>query len=256
MRRIIRSSSNKGDMIMDPFCGCGTTIEAAQELGRKWIGIDISPFAIQLILKVRLGGRFPRLNKGKISSSMDCRRLSKAQHCCASRTRKLSKCGLLRRLTGFPTKEGSRQGIDGHIPFRGDDGKKKKYAVVSVKGGKLKADDIRSLAAVAKREQAKSMGFGVFISMHPLTKGMRTDAAAAGTKTVHGKSYPLIQHLTVEDILAGNGRACRYSTQRPLTRKRANRVSKMVSSLNRTASLNIHCAKYQHQAHGSFQHGI
>ena len=69
-----------------------------------------------------------------------------------------------------------------------------------MKGGKLKADDIRSLAAVAKSNETKSLGLGVFVSMFPLTKGMRADAAAAGNQTILGKSYPLMQYLTVEEI--------------------------------------------------------
>lgn len=203
MRRIIRSSSNKGDLVMDPFCGCGTTIEAAQELQRQWVGIDISPFAVQLILKVRLGGAFPKLKQG-VDFDVDGLPTTLAgAEMLAQQDKKAFEVWAVATLDGIPNeKKGADKGIDGHIPFRADD-KKKKYAIVSIKGGKLKADDIRSLIAVAKREHAKSLGFGVFVSFQPLTKPMAADAAAAGTQKIHGKSYPLIQHFTVQEILDG-----------------------------------------------------
>jgi len=203
MRRIIRSSSNKGDVVMDPFCGCGTTIEAAEELQRKWIGVDISPFAIQLILKVRLGGAFPKLQQGKDFEVDGLPTTLAGAEMLSAQDKKAFEVWAVAMLDGIPNeKKGADKGIDGHIPFRGDE-KKKKYAIVSVKSGKLKADDIRSLVAVAKRESAKSMGFGVFVSFQELTKGMKTDAAAAGSEIIHGQSYPLIQHFTIEDILKG-----------------------------------------------------
>lgn len=203
MQRIIRSSSNKGDLVLDPFCGCGTTIEAAEALGRRWIGIDISPFAIQLILKVRLGGAFPKLKQG-VDFEVDGlpTTLTGAQML-SDQDKKAFEVWAVAMIDGIPNeKKGADKGIDGHLPFRGD-GKKKNYAVISVKAGKLKADDIRSLVAVAKREAARSLGFGIFISFQELTKGMKSDAATAGTKVVNGKSYPLVQHLTVDDILKG-----------------------------------------------------
>ncbi len=107
------------------------------------------------------------------------------------------------RLDGIPNeKKGADKGIDGRIPFK-PDGKTSNFAVVSVKGGKLKADDVRSLAHVAKREKASSLGFGIFVTLQEPTKGMRSDAAGAGTATINGKIYPLVQILTIEDILHG-----------------------------------------------------
>jgi site-specific DNA-methyltransferase (adenine-specific) len=109
----------------------------------------------------------------------------------------------LTELDGIPNeKRGGDKGIDGRIGFKAD-GKKTQFAVVSVKGGKLKADDVRSLAHVAQREKASSLGFGVLVSMEEPTQGMKTDAASAGTATFNDKKYPLIQWLTVGDMLAG-----------------------------------------------------
>ena len=107
------------------------------------------------------------------------------------------------RIDGIPNdKWGADKGIDGRIPFK-PDGKTTKFAVVSVKSGKLKADDVRSLMAVAKREAASSLGFGVLVALSTATKGMKADAASAGTVEMHGNRYPLIQILAVEDILKG-----------------------------------------------------
>src|SRR5208283_1343663 len=91
-------------------------------------------------------------------------------------------------------------GIDGRIAFK-PDGKTSQFAIVSVKGGKLKPDDVRALAHVAKREKNSSLGFGILITLQEPTKGMRSDAAGAGTITLNGRLYPLVQILTIEDIL-------------------------------------------------------
>lgn len=99
-----------------------------------------------------------------------------------------------------PTTRKAPTGIDGRIPFK-PDGKTTKFAVVSVKGGKLKTDDVRALVAVAKREAATSLGFGMLVTLNAPTIGMKADAASAGATLINGKSYPLVQILTVEDIL-------------------------------------------------------
>jgi len=107
------------------------------------------------------------------------------------------------QVDGIPNdKKGADKGIDGRIPFR-PEGKTTRFAVVSVKSGKLKADDVRALISVAKREEASSMGFGVLVALNPPTAGMIADAASAGTVEVHGNRYPLVQILTIEDILKG-----------------------------------------------------
>jgi site-specific DNA-methyltransferase (adenine-specific) len=201
LERIIKASSNEGDLILDPFCGCGTTVAVAQRLKRRWIGIDISPFAIQLIRKKRLEGAFPDLKIGidyvidGLPTTIDGARLL------AEQDKKAFEIWAVSSVDGIPNeKKGADKGIDGRVPFK-PDGKTAKFAVVSVKGGKLKADDIRSLAAVAKREEASSLGFGIFIALQDPTSGMRSDAAGAGTTTINGRIYPLIQILTVEDIM-------------------------------------------------------
>ncbi|WP_316979209.1 site-specific DNA-methyltransferase [Shumkonia mesophila] len=203
LERIIAASSNPGDVVFDPFCGCGTTIEAAQKLGRKWIGIDVSPFAIQLIKKIRIGGAFPELKAGVDYEIDGLPTTVEGAALLADQDKKAFEIWAVSVIDGIPNeKKGADGGIDGRIPFK-PDGKATKFAVVSVKGGKLKADDIRSLMTVAQREKASSLGFGVMISLHEPTQKMRTDAATAGTVEINGQKYPLIQTLTVEEILHG-----------------------------------------------------
>lgn len=197
LTRIIKASSIPGDMVFDPFCGCGTTIAAADALGRKWIGIDISPFAIELIKRQRI----PLLQEGKDYVVSGLPTSLAGAKMMAEEDPKAFEVWSVAALDGIPNdKKGADKGIDGRIPFK-PDGKTTKFAVVSVKGGKLKADDIRSLVAVAQREAPTSLGFGVLVTLNAPTAGMRADAASAGATTINGKSYPLVQILTVEDML-------------------------------------------------------
>jgi site-specific DNA-methyltransferase (adenine-specific) len=202
LKRIIAASSNPGDMVFDPFCGCGTTIAAAEELGRNWIGIDVSPFAIKLIRQQRLSA-FKYLKEGVDYDVTGLPTTISGAKMMWEQDRKAFEVWCVGEIDGLPNdKKGADKGIDGRIAFK-PDGKKSQFAVVSVKGGTLKADDVRSLAMVAQREKASSLGFGVFVSIQKTTAGMRADAASAGTTTINGKRYPLVQCLTVEEILHG-----------------------------------------------------
>jgi site-specific DNA-methyltransferase (adenine-specific) len=206
LKQIINASSRPGDLVLDPFCGCGTTIAAAQMLARRWVGIDISPFAVELVRRQRLEGAFPHLRLGVdykiegLPTTLEGARMMAEE---GSGDRKAFEIWAVAKLDGIPNdKKGADRGVDGRLPFK-PDGKTTKFAVLSVKNGKLKADDIRSLMAVAKREQASSQGFGVLIALSEPTPGMKADAASAGTVEMHGLRYPLIQILTVEEILKG-----------------------------------------------------
>lgn len=206
LRRIIEASSNPGDVVLDPFCGCGTTIEAAQRLNRKWIGIDVSPFAVQLIRKTRIEAAFPQLKQGVDFIVDGLPTTLSGAELLAEQDKKAFEVWCVSQVGGIPNeKKGADKGIDGRLPFKPEGSlKKTKFAVISVKGGKLKADDIRSLIAVSDREKSTSMGFGVLIALYPPTKGMRSDAAAAGIVEVAGMKYQRVQILTVEDMLAGH----------------------------------------------------
>ena len=203
LKHIINASSRPGDLVLDPFCGCGTTIAAAQMLARRWIGIDISPFAIELIRRQRLEGAFPHLKVGVDYEIAGLPTTLQGAQMMADRDKKGFEIWAVAKIDGIPnSKKGADKGIDGRIPFK-PDGKTTKFAVVSVKGGKLKADDVRSLIAVSKREETSSLGFGVMVVLNPPTSGMKSDAASAGTMEIHGNRYPLVQILTIEDILKG-----------------------------------------------------
>jgi len=203
LERIINASSNEDDLVLDPFCGCGTSVAVAQRLKRRWIGIDVSPFAIELIRSKRLGRAFPDLKVGidylidGLPTTLDGARLL------AEQDKKAFEIWAVSRLDGIPNeKKGADKGIDGRIPFK-PDGKTSQFAVISVKGGKLKADDIRAISHVAKREKASSLGFGILVSLYEPTQGMCSDAAGAGTATINNRIYPLVQIMTIEEILHG-----------------------------------------------------
>jgi site-specific DNA-methyltransferase (adenine-specific) len=203
LKHIINTSSRPGELVLDPFCGCGTTVAAAQILARRWVGIDISPFAIELIRRQRLEGAFPHLKVGVDYEIDGLPTTIEGARMMAEQDRKGFEIWAVSRMDGIPNdKWGADKGIDGRIPFK-PDGKTAKFAVVSVKSGKLKADDVRSLMAVAKREEASSLGFGIMVVLNPPTAGMKADAASAGTVEMHGNRYPLIQILAVEDIFKG-----------------------------------------------------
>ena len=204
LRRIIEASSNKGDVVFDPFCGCGTTVEAAEGLERQWIGIDVSSFAIQLIRRTRLGGSFPNLSEG-ISGDFEVdglpRDLSGAE-LLALKDRKAFEIWAVTTVDGKPNeKKGADGGIDGRIPFKPDGYKKAaKWAIISVKSGKSKLADLRDLHGVTRTDK-KSMGFGVFICLNAPTAKMKEFARKAGKIDVHGVKYDALQILTIEQIL-------------------------------------------------------
>jgi site-specific DNA-methyltransferase (adenine-specific) len=203
LKHIINTSSRPGDLVLEPFCGCGTTIAAAQMLARRWIGIDISPFAIELIRRQRLEGAFPHLKVGTDYEIKGLPTTVAGARMMAEQDRKAFEIWSVSKIDGIPNdKKGADKGVDGRIPFK-PDGKTTKFVVVSVKSGKLKPDDVRSLMAVTKREEASSLGFGVMIVLNPPTAGMKTDAASARTVEMHGKRWPLVQILTIEEILKG-----------------------------------------------------
>lgn len=206
LKRIIEASSNEGDVVFDPFCGCGTTVEAAERLQRQWIGIDISSFAIQLIKRTRIGGSFPGLSEG-IGRDYEIDGLPedlKGAEMLALRDRKAFEIWAVTSIDGKPNeKKGADGGIDGRIPFKPDGySKPAKWAVISVKSGASKLSELRDLHGVT-RNDAKTLGFGVFVCLSPPTSAMEQFARDAGKIDVHGVKYAALQILTVEDILNG-----------------------------------------------------
>ncbi len=203
LERIIKMASNKGDWVLDPFCGCGTAIDAAQGLGRRWIGIDITHLAVSL-MKYRLKDRY-ELEAGEdydvIGEPTD---LAGAQ-ALAKQNRFQFEWWALSLIRARPyggEKRGADTGIDGVIYFI-DEGKgKPKKTVVQVKSGKVGVRDIRDLAHVVEREKA---ALGVFVTLEEPTGPMLTEALGRGFyhSPGWGKNYPRLQVVTVDALLRG-----------------------------------------------------
>lgn len=196
LKRIILASSNKGDVVFDPFCGCGTTVYAAQETEREWIGCDIAILSVKLMREV-LTERY-RLAEG---SNFEVRGIPVS----VEQAEELFKRDafhfqhwLVERAMGFPMqKKVADRGIDGRIYFETQDGLKE--MVLSVKGGAVKPADVRDLRGVLEREPAAQLAG--FLSLKEPSKAMREEAASAGKFEYGGFAYDRIQLLTVADIL-------------------------------------------------------
>jgi site-specific DNA-methyltransferase (adenine-specific) len=198
LERIIDASSNQGDIVIDPFCGCGTSIHAAQKLKRGWIGIDITHLAISLIEK-RLKDAFPGIQYEVHGTPKD---LDGARDL-AARDKYQFQWWAVSLVNAVPfagKKKGADSGIDGLIYFK-PEGKATEKAIVSVKGGEnVNVAMVRDLAHVVDREKAK---IGVFITLADATGPMRTEAVKAGFyDTLYGK-YPKIQILTIRELFEG-----------------------------------------------------
>ena len=206
LERILLASSNPDDVVLDPFCGCGTTVAAAQKLGRKWIGIDITHLAIAL-QKYRLQEMFPGLTFDVIGEPEDLGAAKQLAHDDKYQFQwwalSLIKARPLGGDAGSKTgKKGADQGVDGVITFIDDASSKPKRVIVQVKGGHITSQVIRDLRGTIEREQA---AIGVLITLEPATKAMETEAVTAGfyESPGWGKSYPRLQILTIEQLLHG-----------------------------------------------------
>ncbi len=198
LERVIGTSSNAGDVVLDPFCGCGTTIHAAQKLGRQWIGIDITHLAISLIEK-RLKDAFPGIVFEVHGTPKD---LDGARDL-AFRDKYQFQWWALSLIEAQPyagKKKGADSGIDGLIYFRSD-ARTTERAIVSVKGGEnVGVPMIRDLKGVLDREKAP---IGVFLTLAEPTQPMRKEAASAGFYTLGERQYPRLQIITIEQALNG-----------------------------------------------------
>jgi DNA modification methylase len=198
LERIVAASSNEGDVVLDPFCGCGTAVHAAQKLKREWIGIDITHLAISLIEK-RLNDAFPGIKYEVHGTPKD---LEGARALAAQNKYQFQwwAVSLVNAVPFGGKKKGADSGIDGLIYFK-PEGKTTEKAIVSVKGGdNVNVAMVRDLAHVVDRENAR---IGVFITLAESTGPMRTEAVKAGYyETLYGK-YPKIQILTIEELFSG-----------------------------------------------------
>ncbi len=225
LERIIESSTNLGDIVLDPFCGCGTTIHAAQKLGRQWIGIDITYLAINLIkrrLRDAFGEEIEFVEKGQPTDFESAKRLAELdkfqfQHWA------LSLIGARPRKEGEG--KGADRGVDGLLYYYETERKDLLYRIkeddpdtlrrepvhrekiiVQVKGGGVNRADVATLLGDVTNQKAAA---GVLVTLERPTKQMRTEAAEAGrysSKLWHDKEYPRIQILTIEGLLNGSER--------------------------------------------------
>jgi len=203
LERIIKASSNESDIILDPFCGCGTTITVAEKFKRRWVGIDITHLAITLI-KHRLENTFSNEVKYQvIGEPVD---LKGAEELAREDPYQFQwwALGLVgARPAESEKKKGADKGIDGCIYFH-DEPKmiKTKAIIIQVKCGHINRGMIDALKGVVEREEAQ---IGVFITLQKPTKPMQKEALSAGFyKSPSGKPYPKIQILTIEDLIDGN----------------------------------------------------
>jgi len=200
LERIIKASSNKGDVVLDPFCGCGTTITVAEKLERKWIGIDITHLAISL-MKHRLEDTFgDDINYEVIGEPVD---LEGAKAIAQQDPYQFQWWALgLVGARPFESEKtrGADRGIDGIIYFHDDPNiKKTKQIILQVKCGHVNRGIIDNIKGVMERENAE---IGVLITLQRPTKPMIKEAVTSGFyKSPLGKSYPKIQILTIEDLL-------------------------------------------------------
>jgi DNA modification methylase len=201
LERILKASSKEGDVILDPFCGCGTTVQVAQRLHRRWVGIDITHLAIGLI-KTRLDDAFgPEIRDtyeviGEPTDVPGAAQLAE-ENKYQFQYWALGLCGARPTET---VKKGADRGIDGRMYFHDDRSGVSKQIVFSVKGGRnIGVAEVRDLIGVLQREQAE---IGVSIWFQEPTKPMVREATEAGFyNSPAGGEYPRVQLLTIKDLL-------------------------------------------------------
>jgi DNA modification methylase len=201
LERIIAASSNPGDVVLDPFCGCGTAIDAAQKMGRRWVGIDITYIAIDLMQK-RLEATYGPEIRDAYDLSGVPRDIEAAQALFDANAFDFERWAVT-LISGQPNeKQVGDKGIDGVIrfPMNRDD---VATSLVSVKGGRqLNPGMVRDLHGTVERQRAE---MGVLVTLAPATRGMVEEAKHSGTYTdeFSGTVYPKIQLISIAEIMSG-----------------------------------------------------
>ncbi len=205
LERIIRASSNEGDVVLDPFCGCGTAVVAAHKLGRQWMGIDITHLAVAL-MKNRLKTAF------ELEAGRDYEVIGEPQDEGSARALweqdpyqfQFWAVSLLEAQPQSEQRRGADRGVDGMLYFIDGPRRSPHKVVIQVKGGRVSSPQVRDLVGVVEREQA---AMGLFISLEPPTRDMRQEAASAGFfhSDLWAREFPKVQLRTVGEMLSGNG---------------------------------------------------
>ena len=207
LERIIEASSNEGDVVLDPFCGCGTAVAVAERLGRRWIGIDITHLAISL-MKYRLHDAFgPQLSEYDVVGAPQD--VASAQALAAESEHdgryqfEYWALGLVNARPGNSRRKGADAGVDGYVNFFDDDSGKAKTVLVQVKSGHVQRGIIATLKGDMEREKAE---MGLLVTLEPPTAPMEQEAAAAGfyvPEHFPNHQFPRVQIATIEELLSG-----------------------------------------------------
>ena len=205
LERIIQTSSSPGDVVLDPFCGCGTTVVAAEKLSRRWIGIDVAWLAIALI-KRRLVDSFPENPVPEVHGEPTALPEARAL---AAQDKFQFQYWVVEKILSHPVehKKGADRGIDGKFTFF-EGPQEPREVILSVKGGEnVTSQAVRDLAWTRDREGA---AIGVLVSLNEPTSEMVKEATTSGfyESKAWGKKYPRLQLLTVKDLLDGKEVQC------------------------------------------------
>lgn len=219
LERIIKTSSNEGDRVLDPFCGCGTAIAVAERLKRNWIGIDITHLAIGLI-KSRLRDHFGEAVSETYQVIGEPTELSGASELARDDAYQFQWWALgLVGARRIEQKKGSDKGIDGRLFFHDEENGSTKQIILSVKSGHVSVRDVRDLRGVINREKAE---IGVLITLEDATKPMLVEAASADFYKSPWGDHSRLQILTIAELLGG--KRIDYPPTLNVTHKRAPKV--------------------------------
>ena len=207
LERIIAASSNPGDVVLDPFCGCGTAIAVAERLGRRWIGIDVTHLAISL-MKGRLRDTFgndlrPYDVVGAPEDLASARALATESAHDGRYQFEYWALGLVEARPANRGRKGADAGVDGYINFFDDDSGKAKRVLVQVKSGKVQRGVVATLRGDMEREKAE---LGLLVTLGEPTEPMIDEALAAGfyvPERFPGHRFPRVQIATIEELLDG-----------------------------------------------------
>ncbi|MHB8323646.1 MAG: DNA methyltransferase [Candidatus Dormibacteria bacterium] len=198
LERILSASSNPGDVILDPFCGCGTALVAAQKLDRQWIGIDVTYLSIA-VMRARLKDAFGLADVEVIGQPTEVEGARQLAQSPEGRYQfQWWALGLIdAQPVGGVERKGADRGIDGRITFTGQD-KKLESVLVSVKSGHVNSGQVRDLKGTLEREKA---AMGIFVTLEEPTREMRLEATTAGMYRVWERDYPKIQIVSIRELL-------------------------------------------------------
>ena len=217
LERIVSASSNEGDVVLDPFCGCGTATVAAERLNRRWIGIDVTHLAVTL-MRHRLQDTFkddlkPYEIIGQPQDVESAKALALESEHDGRYQFEWWALGLVDARPAQERKKGADSGIDGYINFFDENSGKAKRIVVQVKSGQVNRGQIATLKGDMEREKAE---IGLFVTLRPPTRPMEEEAASSGLYTPEhypDSHYSRVQILTIEELL--NGKRAEYPRLAP-----------------------------------------